>query len=156
MRARNCSAAAFACLLAGCVAEENYAYNPPAQQTCYRHDPLDYVPVLVKISVTANYELKNWDGLSGENRYFFEELDDINPGKYQLADGVTPNLILTITLTNDGNDHYGAVLEGHGNGEGYLFSYTWAQNYVTARRLREDVADKVNAFITQGWHRGNC
>jgi hypothetical protein len=156
MIVRLVGAAALASLLAGCVAEDNYAYTPP-QQSCYRHDPLTYTPILTRINVTANYTLKEPDKFYGyENQYFFEELDDLNPGKYKLADGVIPNLILTITISNDGQDHYGAYMEGHGNGEGFLFSYTWDQIYVTAQRLREDIADKVNAFITLGWHRGNC
>lgn len=157
MNIRVLYAAALASTLAGCVADDDYAYNAPAQQSCYRHDPLNYSPILVKLNVTANYNLATPTEFY---RYaaasVFDELTYVNPGKYKLADGVVPNLILNITMTNDGYNHYGAYLEAQGNGEGYLFSYTWDQRYVTGQKLDEDIADQVNAFITQGWHRGNC
>jgi UDP-N-acetylmuramyl tripeptide synthase len=79
-----------------------------------------------------------------------------NPGKYQLADGVTPNLILTVNITNDGQDHYGATMEAYGNGEGYLFRSSWNQDYVTGTKLLGDVANKVNAFVVYGWNNGHC
>lgn len=157
MTIRLFTAAALAGVLAGCVADDEYDYAYAPQQNCYRHDPLTYTPILVKLNVTANYNLATpQDFYRYAAASLFDELSLVNPGKYRLADGVVPNLILNITMTNDGYDHYGAILEGQGNGEGFLFSYTWDQRYVTGQKLDEDIADKVNAFITQGWHRGNC
>ncbi len=140
-------------LLGGCDVDQRSTYVAPK---CYVHQPLDYAPILVNISVTANYTLDDpqsfHNNMPGE---LFDALDDVNPNKYELADGVTPNLYLTLTLTNDGQNHYGAYLNVSGNGEGYLFNYSWPQNYVTGRKLVTDVAAMTDRFVTEGWNR-NC
>ena len=158
MKLGTMASAALACLLAACIADDGaYDYDAPVVQNCYRHGPLDYTPILVRFNIGANYNLSDPQEF---RRYaadlLFDAFDETNPGKYKVADGVTPNLILNITITNDGFNHYGAILSGDGNGEGFLFNYTWGQAYATGTKLYEDIADQVNAFITQGWHRGNC
>ena len=140
-------------LIAGCALVPP---EPPRPQ-CYSHPPLDYSPILVKINVHATYQVKDAQGFADTApRDFFDALYASNYGKYELADGEVPNLILTLSITNDGQNHYGAHLQAYGNGEGYLFSYSWPQNYVTPARLLNDVASMVDRFITEGWHRGNC
>ena len=69
---------------------------------------------------------------------------------------MTPNLIFNITATNDGHDHFGANVTVSGNGEGFLFSFTMPQDYVTGGKLLADIASKTDDYVTSGWHRGNC
>jgi hypothetical protein len=86
---------------------------------------------------------------------FMEDLKTVNYN-YKLADGVTPNLIFYITVTNDGYNHYGANVTVNGLGEGYLFNFTIPQQYVTPDKLSYDIAKRANEFVTLGWHNGNC
>jgi hypothetical protein len=112
---------------------------------------------MTKVNVNFSYNLKNPDQAhEWTPATFVDSLRATNPGKYQLADGVNPNLILTINISNDGHDHFGATLDAYGNGEGFLFHYSWNQDYVTGTKLLGDIAGKVNTFVTYGWNNGHC
>ena len=113
--------------------------------------------MLVKVNVNFNYTLRHpEEAREWTPTAFFQSLQASNPGKYQLADGVVPNLILTVNITNDGQDHYGATYDGAGNGEGHLFYNSLPQNYVTGSKLLTDVAGQVNRYVVYGWNNGHC
>lgn len=130
-------------------------YYKPAPDPCVKHDPLSYSPVLVQVNIDGSYTMKDLSGAqrSGQT-YFMDELKIINPYKYELAQGVKPNLNLYITVNTDSYQHYGAhvVL--------YVFDdntyFDMASNYVDPAKLFDDIAAKINSFVTGGWHHGNC
>jgi hypothetical protein len=129
-------------------------YQAPKPQPCTTHKPLTYSPILVKMSISGSYTMKD---LSGAQRYGYQvlmdELNSLSYGKYKLADGVTPNLDLSITINTDSYQHYGAVL--YGSVYDGSFNYDWSTNYVTAEKLFSDMAAQINIFISNGWCK-NC
>ncbi len=135
------------------------SYRAPrkvAPEPCVTHAAVTSSTLLVKINFDAGYNMK--DLFAARENFpslFLEALKSRN-SVYRISDGVTPNLIFAVTITNDGYNHYGANVTVNGLGEGYLFNYTLAQEYVTPDRLIDDMAKRANEFITQGWHRGNC
>ena len=156
MRIAKIAGLALLLALAGCddFDDDHEADVQPAP--CYEHDALTYSPILVKINIDANYDLNDPNGFrSDAPASFLDALTSVS-SKYQIADGVTPNLIFNITATNDGHDHFGANVTVSGNGEGYLFSFTMPQDYVTPGKLLDDIASKADGFVTSGWQRGAC
>lgn len=132
------------------------AYRPPPPAPCVTHAAITFSPILVKINFDASYTMKDLNTAKEEfPGLFMQSLKNVNYS-YQLADGVTPNLIFYITITNDGNNHYGASVTVNGLGEGYLFRFSLPNDYVTAARLINDMAERANEFVTRGWHSGNC
>ena len=131
-----------------------HTYQQPKPEPCVTHKAITYSPVLVKINISGSYTMKD---LSGVQRYGYDYLMDqliaLSPGKYKLADGVTPNLELTITINTDSYQHYGATLNGYVYDGS--FYYPWNNNYVTPEKLFEDIAAKVNVFVNYGWCK-NC
>ncbi len=128
-------------------------YTPPP---CTRHAALGYSPVKVKLNVNFTYNLRDPNAAQEWTpNALFTALNATSGTTYTLADGVTPNLILDVTITNDGQNHYGATMEGYGNGEGYLFRYSWSNDYVTGSQLLTDIANKINGFVQYGWS-NNC
>ena len=123
-------------------------------QPCTKHTPLNYSPVLVKINLSGTYSMKD---LSEAQRtrpgYIIDALNSLTYAKYKLADGVTPNLNLYITLNTDSYGHYGASMTGYVyDGD---FNVSLNANYVTLEKLYDDIAAQVNIYITRGWCR-NC
>lgn len=129
-------------------------YQKPKPEPCVTHGALTYEPVLVKINISGSYVMKD---LSGVQRYGYEYLMDkliaLSPGKYKLADGVTPNLELNITINTDSYQHYGATLYGYVYDGS--FYYPWSNNYVTPEKLFDDIASQTDRFIRYGWCK-NC
>ena len=126
----------------------------PKPLPCVTHKGLAYSPVLVKFNISGSYTMKD---LSTAQRtgyqILMEDLQSKNYGKYQLADGVTPNLTADVVVNNDSYEHYGATV--------HLYVYdgsswfTLPTNYITPEKLFDDIATKLNTFISYGWC-NNC
>jgi hypothetical protein len=137
-------------------ASPKYTYKAPPPAPCKHHAALDFSPILVQINLDASYNMKDISGArTSFPEIFMDDLKSVNYS-YKLADGVTPNLIFYITVTNDGYNHYGANVTVNGLGEGYLFNFSIPQQYVTPDKLSHDIASRANEFVTRGWHTGNC
>ncbi len=123
-------------------------------QPCTKHQPINYSPVLVKVNISGSYSMKDLTEVQRiRPTLVLDNLNSVNYGKYQIADGVTPNLNLYITLNNDNYGHYGASITGYvydGN-----FNFTINTDYVTLEKLYSDIAYKINGYITGGWCK-NC
>ena len=131
-----------------------HTYQPPKPEPCITHLGLSYSPVLVKINLSGSYTMKD---LAGAQRmgyeYIMDRLDALSPYKYKLADGVTPNLTLDITINTDSYQHYGATLNSYVY-DGSFYN-TWSNDYVTPEKLFDDIAAKVDVYIRYGWCK-NC
>jgi hypothetical protein len=127
----------------------------PAPDPCVNHAALTYSPVLVQINIDGSYTMKDLAGaqISGQN-YFFQALQNLNYGKYSLAQGVTPNLNIYITVNTDGYQHYGATVKLYVYDDNTWFSMP--SNYVDPEKLFDDIASKLNSFVMYGWKHGNC
>lgn len=130
-------------------------YTKPVTYPCVQYPPLTYSPILLKINVDANYTPKDLAGLR-ENAptLVMEELKRVNYN-FKLADGVRPNLVLFITFTNDGYNHYGVILNVDWQGQGN-FTISLPNNYITVKQLFADMANEFNRWVINGWHSGNC
>ncbi|MFZ6022833.1 MAG: hypothetical protein ACOYVG_00080 [Bacteroidota bacterium] len=130
-------------------------YTKPVTYPCVRYPPLTYSPILLKISVDANYTPKDLAGVRESAPVLvLEELKRVNYN-YKLADGVRPNLVLFITFTNDGYNHYGVNLNVDWQGQGN-FTINLPNNYITVKQLFADMANEFNRWVIYGWHSGNC
>ena len=121
---------------------------------CTKHLPISYSPVLVKVNLSGSYTMKD---LSEAQRirpsYIIDAMNTYAYGKYSLADGVTPNLNLYLTVNTDNYGHYGASITGYVyDGD---FNFTLNADYITLEKLYNDVASQVNVYITRGWCK-NC
>ena len=130
-------------------------YTKPIVYPCVHYAGLTYSPILLKINISASYNMKDLSAVrSNDPNMILEELQKLNYS-YKLADGVRPNLVLNVTYTNDGYDHYGVTLYVDWQGQAN-FTITLANNYITGRQLIEDMAKELNRWVTNGWHSGNC
>ena len=139
-----------------CATTQRTSYrSTPAPDPCVRHGALSYSPVLVQINIDGSYTMKDLSGAqrSGQT-YFMDALKAVNPYKYQLADGVTPNLNIYITINTDSYQHYGAKVTFYVHDDNTWFSM--ASNYVEPYRLFDDIAAKINTFVMYGWTHGKC
>lgn len=128
-------------------------YRAPQKEPCVRHDALSYSPVLVQINIDGSYTMKDLSGAQRSGQvYFMDALTATNTYKYKLAQGITPNLNIYITINTDSYQHYGARVKF------YVFDdNTWfdmPSNYVEPGRLFEDIAAKINSFVVGGWNHG--
>jgi hypothetical protein len=130
-------------------------YQKPVVYPCVRYAGLTYSPILLKINISANYTMKDLSSVrQNDPSMIMEALQSLNYS-YKLADGVRPNLVLTVTYTNDGFDHYGVNLYVDWQGQAN-FTITLPNNYITGKQLIQDMAKELNRWVTQGWHSGNC
>ena len=147
--------AGFLLMAIASVSTQRTTYRKPVVYPCVRHPGLTYSPILLKINIDANYTMKDLAGVRhSDPSYLMEQLQSMNYS-YKLADGVTPNLVLHITYTNDGYDHYGVILNVDWQGQAN-FTITLPSNYVTSSQLISDMAREFNRWIVNGWHEGNC
>ena len=130
-------------------------YRKPVTYPCIHHAAITYSPILIKLNIGANYTMKDLPGVRSSDPDLIMEALHYYNSSYKIADGVTPNLVLNITYSNDGYDHFGVSLGVSYQGEGY-FTITLQPNYVTIRQLVYDMAKELNTWVTQGWHEGNC
>ena len=109
------------------------------------------------VETTTDHLIIDVNGVGYEAAASLQTMDQLQSlnYSYKLADGVTPNLVLHITYTNDGYDHYGVNLYVDWQGQAN-FTITLPANYVTANQLITDMAKEFNRWITNGWHEGNC
>lgn len=130
-------------------------YTKPVTYPCIQYPPITYSPILLKINIDANYTPKDLAGLR-ENApaLILEELQRVNYN-FKLADGVRPNLVLFITFTNDGYNHYGVNLNVDWQGQAN-FTISLANNYITVKQLFADLANEFNRWVIYGWRSGNC
>src|SRR5438067_8269189 len=85
-------------LIALACVTPTHTYKPPPPQPCKTHAALTFSPILVKINFNASYTMKDLTGARGFSAdYFMEALKRLSYS-YQIADGVTPNLIYNITI----------------------------------------------------------
>jgi hypothetical protein len=137
-------------LLALASATQSRTSYRPKPQPCVTHKGLGYSPVLTKINLSGSYTMKD---LSGAQRfaydYLFEQLTSLSPNRYKLSDGVTPNLSLDITINTDSYQHYGATLNMYVS-DGSVY-YSWNTDYITIQKLYDDIASKINVFVSYGW-----
>ena len=144
----------FLMVLASAPPRRTTTYKKP-YDPCVNHGALSYSPVLVQVNIDGSYTMKDLSGaqLSGQ-AYFFSALQATNYNKYELAQGVTPNLNIYITVNTDGYQHYGATVKF------YVFDdNTWfnmPSNYVDPSKLFDDIASKLNQYISYGWTHGDC
>ena len=130
-------------------------YSKPVTYPCVHYAGLTYSPILLKINISSNYTMKDITAVrQNDPAVIMEELHKLNYS-YQLADGVRPNLVLTVTFTNDGYDHYGVNLYVDWQGQAN-FTITLANNYITGVQLIHDMAAEFNRWVTNGWHSGTC
>lgn len=130
-------------------------YHKPVVYPCIQHEALTYSPILIKINIDANYTMKDLPGVRhSDPSFIMDALHSLNYS-YKIADGVTPNLVLHVTYTNDGYDHYGVILNVNWQGLAN-FTITLPTNYVTAGQLITDMTKEFNRWIVNGWHEGNC
>lgn len=141
------AAMAYACA----VPQKTATYKPPP---CVKHKGLTYSPVLVTIYISGSYNMKDLKEVQRTlPQTLVSKLNGLSPYKYQIADGVKPNLSLYVTYNTDSYEHYGAVITGYVyDGD---FTVTLSSNYVTFDRLDDDIVAKVNQFIQYGWC-NNC
>ena len=155
--------AIFFAMAIACVAPKHYTYQKPKPQPCITHKGLSYSPVLVKFFISGSYPLKDLAGAQKDDPGdILYELNRINPNKYQLTSGQTPNLNLYVTYNSDNYQHYGASITGYVyDGD---FSFTMETNYNSSDfnddilgngKIFRDIASKVNAYIAYGWCK-NC
>jgi len=141
----------FAMAIASVAPRTTYQNKP---LPCVTHKPLYYSPILVQVNLSGSYTMKDLQGAQRTGQtYIIDELNVLNAYKYKLADGVTPNLNLYITVNTDNYEHYGASVTGYvfdGN-----FNFTLPASYVTSEKLFEDIAEKINSYIVGGWC-NNC
>ena len=130
-------------------------YSKPVNYPCIHYAGLTYSPILLKINISSNYTMKDITSVrQNDPAIIMEELHKLNYS-YKLADGVRPNLVLTVTYTNDGYDHYGVNLYVDFQGQAN-FTITLANNYITGVQLIHDMAAEFNRWVTNGWHSGTC
>lgn len=138
---------------------QHTTYHKPKPQPCITHKGLTYSPVLVKFFISGSYSLKDLQGAQqNDPEAITNELNKLNPGKYQLTSGQTPNLNLYVTYNTDSYQHYGASVKGYVfDGD---FSFTLDNNYnlndlngdaYSPGKIMSDIAQKVNSFISYGW-----
>lgn len=140
--------------LASVPAHKTYR-SKPVNYPCVRHAAITYSPILLRINIDANYTPKDLSAMRQSiPSMILGSLNSINTS-YRLADGVRPNLVLTVTFTNDGYDHYGVNLYVDWQGQGN-FTIRLPSTYVTAPKLIDDMTRELNTWVTQGWHEGNC
>lgn len=145
------------------VPSQRTTYHKPKPLPCVTHKGLAYSPVLVKFFISGSYTLKDLQSVQQRDPGdIINELNKLNPGKYQLTSGQTPNLNLYVTYNTDSYQHYGASVKGYvydGN-----FSFTLPTNYniddlngsaYGPGKIMTDIAQKVNTFISYGWC-NNC
>jgi hypothetical protein len=137
----------FIMVLACATPKQSYTPRP---QPCVTHKGLNYSPVLTKINLSGSYTMKD---LSGAQRLGYEIIMDnlkrLNPGKYQLSDGVTPNLTINITINTDSYQHYGATLDMYVY-DGTVYN-SFPTNYITVEKLFDDLCYKINNYVSYGW-----
>ncbi len=145
----------FLMALACAPSRPSYKHSKPVVYPCVHYAGLTYSPILLKINISANYTMKDISTIrQNDPSMIMEELLKLNYN-YKLADGVRPNLVLNVTYTNDGYDHYGVNLYVDWQGQAN-FTITLANNYITGRQLIEDMAKELNRWVVNGWHSGNC
>ena len=129
-------------------------YRKP-NDPCVKHGGLTYSPVLVQINIDGSYTMKDLSGAQRSGQvYFMDALKLVNPYKYQLAEGVTPNLNIYITVNTDSYQHYGAHVKFYVYDDNTWFDMP--SNYVDPSRLFDDIAAKLNPWIMYGWQHGDC
>lgn len=143
----------FLFMVFGSATQHRTVYRAPQKEPCVRHEALSYNPVLVQINIDGSYTMKDLSGAQRSGQvYFMDALSATNTYKYKLAQGVTPNLNIYITVNTDSYQHYGARVKI------YVFDdNTWfdmASNYVDPGRLFDDIAAKINSFVSYGWSHG--
>ena len=142
-------------LMALACATSKPRYTKPIVYPCVHYAGLTYSPILLKINISSSYNMKDLSAVrANDPNMILEELQKLNYS-YKLADGVRPNLVLNVTYTNDGYDHYGVTLYVDWQGQAN-FTITLANNYITGRQLIEDMAKELNRWVTNGWHSGKC
>jgi hypothetical protein len=142
-------------IMALASATPRQTYQKPVVYPCVQHPALTYSPILIQINISSSYNMKDISTVREDvPTLIMTDLQQLN-SSYKLADGVTPNLVLNITYTNDGYDHYGVVLTVDWQGEAN-FTITLPTNYVTIEKLISDMTSQFNGYIAYGWHSGNC
>ena len=137
------------------VQQRRTTYSKPIVYPCIQHPALTYSPILIRINIDANYTMKDLSAVrTSDQSLIMNTLYNLN-SSYKLADGVTPNLILHVTYTNDGYDHFGVSLKVDWQGQA-SFTITLPATYVTITQLVNDMAREFNRWVTSGWHEGNC
>ena len=142
-------------LMALACATSKPRYSKPVVYPCVHYAGLTYSPILLKINISANYTMKDLSSVrQNDPTMIMDALRRLNYS-YQLADGVRPNLVLNVTYTNDGYDHYGVNLYVDWQGQAN-FTITLANNYITGKQLIDDMAAELNRWVVNGWHSGTC
>jgi len=144
------AAAVFLVMVFACAPQNRVVYRKPEKRPCVHHDPLNYSPVLIQVNIDGSYTMKDLPGVQTSwQSYFLDKLLAENSYKYKFAQGVTPNLTIQITINTDGYQHYGATVRLYVYDDNTWFSLP--SNYVEPARLVDDIATKVNSFVSYGW-----
>jgi hypothetical protein len=140
--------------IASAPPRRNYQTYQPKPQPCVKHRPMTFSPLLIKLNIDGSYTMKDLPGYQQSSpTLYLDMLNGLTPYKYQLADGVLPNLLINITFNTDNYGHYGATV----NATVYdgSFRIILPSNYITHQKLLEDITGKINTFVTKGWC-SNC
>jgi len=144
------TAVVFLVMIFACAPQNRVVYRKPVKRPCVHHDPLNYSPVLIQVNIDGSYTMKDLPGVQTSwQSYFLDKLLAANSYKYKFAQGVTPNLTIQITINTDGYQHYGATVRLYVYDDNTWFSLP--SNYVEPARLVDDIATKVNSFVSYGW-----
>jgi hypothetical protein len=144
------AAAAFLFMVFASAPQNRYAYRKPQKMPCVRHDGLNYSPVLVQINIDGSYTMKDLPTAQVSwQSYFMSKLLAANSYKYKLAQGVTPNLTINITINTDGYQHYGATVKFYVYDDNTWF--TTQSNYVEPALLFDDIATRMDRYVSNGW-----
>jgi|GEM_PF-814634 len=144
------AAAAFLFMVFASAPQNRYVYRKPQKLPCVHHDALNYSPVLVQINIDGSYTMKDLPTAQVSwQSYFMSKLLAANSYKYKLAQGVTPNLTINITINTDGYQHYGATVKFYVFDDNTWFSTQ--SNYVDPALLFDDIATRMNSYVSNGW-----
>src|SRR6185312_1986578 len=144
------TALVFLVMVFASVPQNRAVYRKPQKMPCVHHDPLNYSPVLVQINIDGSYTMKDLPTAQVSwQSYFMNKLLAANSYKYKLAQGVTPNLTIQITINTDGYQHYGAMVRLYVYDDNTWF--TTQSNYVDPALLFDDIASRMNSYVSNGW-----
>ena len=139
-----------AMFLCSCDAESPAA--PTRAPQPYSHDALAYK---VKVRYNVNFTYTPKDPSEAPQVVIREfqrrlEADGNNGHGYALAEGEAPNLTLDLTINSDSSDNKSMQVRASVFDDSF---YVATDNtYQDAGRMIDAMADKVDGFISQGWH----
>jgi hypothetical protein len=153
-------------LLSGCAIQDDSSQDTTTTPVTYNYTPLQYK---VKLSYTATFtytprdQSDAADYVIGEFQRRLES--DGNAGNgYEIAQGVQPDLYVTITVNSDDSNNKSMHVQVQGasanvpagtSSDGKSYPYTFEINtnatYRDVDTMIDDIADQLNGYVVNGW-----